>query len=67
MMETEWFLPILLNGRVGPQKVIKASANNSVILKPKIQVRGVFQSVKLMESRCLIKFLKFWILGQAIF
>ena len=45
--------------REGPQKAIKASGNNSVIFKPKIQVRGVFQSVKLMESRCLIKFLKF--------
>ena len=43
----------------GPQKAIKSSANDSVIFKPKIQVRGVFQSVKLMESRCLIKFLKF--------
>ena len=45
--------------RGGPQKAIKSSANDSVIFKPKIQVRGVFQSVKLMESRCLIKFLKF--------
>ena len=51
----------------GPQNAIKSSANDSVIFKPKIQVRGVFQSVKLMESRCLIKFSKFWILGQAIF
>ena len=32
--------------RGGPQKLIKSSANNSVIFKPKIQVRGVFQSVK---------------------
>ena len=30
--------------RGGPQKAIKS--NNSVIFKPKIQVRGVFQSVK---------------------
>ena len=42
--------------RGGPQKVIKVSANNSVILKPKIQVRGVYQSEKLMESRCQIEF-----------
>ena len=28
------------------KKVIKASANNSVIFKPKIQLRGVFQSEK---------------------
>ena len=44
--------------RGGPQKTIKSSANDSVIFKPKIQVRGAFQSVKLMESRCLIKLLK---------
>ncbi len=39
--------------------MIKSSANDSVIFKPRIKVRGVFQSVKLMESRCLIKFLDF--------
>ena len=32
--------------RGGPQKAIKSSANNSVIFKPKIQVRGVFRSEK---------------------
>ena len=45
-MEVERFLPIIQNRRERPQKVIKSSANNSVILKPKIQVRGVFQSEK---------------------
>ena len=32
--------------RGGPQKEIKASANNPVILETKIQVRGVFQLEK---------------------
>ena len=32
--------------RGGPQKVIKASANNSVIFKPKIQVRVFFFNQK---------------------
>ena len=32
--------------RGGPQKAIKSCANNSVTFKPKIQVRGVFQSEK---------------------
>ena len=58
-MEEHRSLSIFQNRRGGPQKAIKSSANDSVIFKPKIQVRGVFQSVKLMESRCLIKFLKF--------
>ena len=30
-----------------PQKTIKSNANNSVIVKPKIQVRGVFQLEKM--------------------
>ena len=38
------------------QKSIKASANNSVIFKPKIQLRGDFQSEKQMESRCQMEF-----------
>ena len=42
--------------RGGPQKMIKASANNSVVFKPKIQVRGVFQFFEKMESICQIKF-----------
>ena len=53
--------------REGPQKVIKASVNNSVISKLKIEVRGVFQSEKQMESRCQIKFSKSWILDRANF
>jgi len=42
--------------RGGPQKAIQSSANNSVISKPKIQVRGVLQSVEWIESRCQIEF-----------
>ena len=42
--------------REGPKKAIKASANNSVIFKPKIQLRGGFQSEIQMESRCQIEF-----------
>ena len=47
--------------RGGPQKEIKASANNSVISKPKIQVRDVFQLEKQMESQYQIKSEEFWI------
>ena len=46
-MEEERFLSIFQNRRQGgPQNVIKSSANNSVIFTPKIEVRGVFRSVK---------------------
>ena len=42
MTETEWFLSILLNQTGVASEGDKSSANNSVILKPKIQVKGVF-------------------------
>ncbi len=46
-MDKEQFLSIFQNQREGgSQKAIKSSANNSVVFKPKIQVRGVFQSEK---------------------
>ncbi len=34
----------------GPQKAIKSSANDSVILKPKIEVRGVFKRLNFWSS-----------------
>ena len=44
-MEVEQFLSIIFKlKRGGTQKAIESIANNSVIFKPKIQVRGVFQS-----------------------
>ena len=52
--------------RGGPQKAIKSSANNSVIFKPKIQVRGVFLVSKLngiKMSNQILKILNFG-LGQ---
>ncbi len=56
-MEEERFLSIFQNRREGgPQKAIKSSGNNSVISKPKIQARGVFQLEKIMESRCQFGF-----------
>ena len=41
--------------REEPQKVIKGNANISLILKHKIQVRGVFLLGKQIELRCEIK------------
>ena len=56
-MEEERFLSIFQNRREGrSQKVMKSTANRSVIFKPEIQVRGVFQLEKYMESRCQIEF-----------
>ncbi len=42
--------------REGPQKVIKATANNYVIFKPTIEANRFFQLEEKLESRCQIKF-----------
>ena len=39
--------------------VQKLSVSKSMILKPKIEARGVFQSEKRMEFRCQIQFSNF--------
>ena len=51
--------------REGPLKVQKLSDSKYMILKPKIEARGVFQSEKRMEFRCQIQFSNFWFLGRA--
>ena len=67
MIHANWI--ILFNFEIwlweGPLKVQTLIDSKYMILKPKIEARGVFQSEKWMEFRCQIQFSNFWFLGRA--